>query len=498
MFDAGMPVAALMEKVGGLIADRIQSLFPLTIFSCVGVLVGPGHNGGDALVVARELWAQGYQVLIYQPFERSKDLTAAHAQFVRLLLAIPFCATVEELIGCDVLVDGLFGFGLERVLDGEIATTIHALNQWEKPTVSIDLPSGIHTDTGEVLGVAVRATHTLCLGLWKLGLVQDSALEYVGQTELVDFDIPWACIESVVGSPLPIQRLIAPQMMQQLPLRRSPTTHKYKQGHLLLIGGSQKYMGSVILAGLGARASGVGMLTIAVPLSLKPLVAARLPDTVVIGCPETEQGAIAHLPEEVPLAKFDAIAYGPGVTTESTTVLEQVLKSDRPAILDADGLNLLANLGIAHLHDRTVLTVLTPHAGEFRRLFPALGDASPLTAARQAAQTSKAVIVYKGACTAIAAPDGRLWINPDSTPALARGGSGDVLTGLMGGLMAQAQRQGHSLEGAVQSAVWWHSQTGRWAAQQYTQMGVHAETLAESLLPFMAQMPSIPQIPDCP
>jgi ADP-dependent NAD(P)H-hydrate dehydratase / NAD(P)H-hydrate epimerase len=492
MFDAGMPIAALMEKVGGLVADRMQSLFPLAVFPCVGVLVGPGHNGGDALVVARELNAQGYQVLVYQPLERCKDLTAAHAQFAKSLLSIPFCTTVEELHSCDVLVDGLFGFGLERELEGAIATTIHTLNQWEKPTVSIDLPSGIHTDTGEVLGVALRATHTLCLGLWKLGLVQDPALEWMGDTELIDFDIPWACIESVLGSPLPIQRLIASLMMQQLPLRRSPTTHKYRQGHLLLVGGSQKYLGSIILAGLGARASGVGMLTIAVPLSLKPLVAARLPDTVVIDCPQTEQGAIAHLPENVNLEKFDAIAYGPGVTTESATVLEQVLTCDRPVILDADGLNLLANLGVARLHSRTALTVLTPHTGEFRRLFLALAEASPLTAAQQAAQSSGAIIVYKGVCTTIAAPNGRLWINPESTPALARGGSGDVLTGLMGGLMAQAQRQGRLLEGAVQSAVWWHSQAGRWAAQHHTQMGVHAETLAESLLPFMAQMHDLP------
>jgi ADP-dependent NAD(P)H-hydrate dehydratase / NAD(P)H-hydrate epimerase len=195
MFDAGMPVAALMEKVGGLVADRIQSLFPLALFPCVGVLVGPGHNGGDALVVARELHAQGYQVLVYQPFERCKDLTAAHAQFARSLLSISFRTSVEDLAGCDVLVDGLFGFGLERVLEGAIAHTIHTLNQWEKPTVSIDLPSGIHTDTGEVLGVALRATHTLCLGLWKLGLLQDSTLEWIGDAELIDFDIPWACIE---------------------------------------------------------------------------------------------------------------------------------------------------------------------------------------------------------------------------------------------------------------------------------------------------------------
>lgn len=492
IFAGGMPIAALMEKVGGLIAGRIQILFPLGDFPSIGVLAGSGHNGGDALVVARELFLRGYQVQIYQPFERCKELTAAHAQVARSLLSIPFCTTVDDLHACDLLVDGLFGFGLERELEGAIANTIHTLNQWAKPTVSIDLPSGIHTDTGEVLGVAVRATHTLCLGLWKLGLVQDSALEWMGQAELVDFNIPWICVESVLGDPIPIQRLVAQEMMQTLPLVRSPTTHKYKQGHLLLIGGSQTYPGSVILAGLGARASGVGMLTIAVPASLKHLVVARLPDAVVMGCDETESGAIAHLPQALDLGRFDAIAYGPGVTTESAAVLEQVLGCDRPLILDADGLNLLANLGADCLQARTNTTVLTPHTGEFRRLFPSLADALPMMAAQQAAQQSKAVIVMKGACTTIAAPNGQVWINTESTPALARGGSGDVLTGLMGGLVAQAEKQNRSKESAVQAAVWWHSQAGCWAAQRHTVMGVNAETLAESLLQCIAQMPNLP------
>lgn len=493
VFAGGMPIAALMEKVGGLIAGRIQTLFPLGAFPSIGVVAGPGHNGGDALVVARELFFRGYEVQIYQPFERCKELTAAHAQVARSLLSLPFCTTVEDLHTCDVLIDGLFGFGLERSLEGSIANTIRTLNQWAKPTVSIDLPSGIHTDTGEVLGIAVRATHTLCLGLWKLGLVQDSALEWMGQAELVDFDIPWVCIESVLGrNPIPVQRLVAQEMMQTLPLVRSPTTHKYKQGHLLLIGGSQTYPGSVILAGLGARASGVGMLTIAVPASLKPLVVARLPDAVVIGCDETEKGAIARLPKDLDLGRFDAIAYGPGVTAESAVVLEQVVGCDRPLILDADGLNLLVTLGTDRLKQRTAITVLTPHAGEFRRLFPQWADALPMQAAQQAAQYSGTVMVMKGACTTIAAPNGQTWVNTESTPALARGGSGDVLAGLMGGLMAQAEKQGRSKESAVQAAVWWHAQAGRWAAQRHTVMGVNAETLAKSLLQYVAQMPDLP------
>jgi ADP-dependent NAD(P)H-hydrate dehydratase / NAD(P)H-hydrate epimerase len=490
IFANGMPIAALMEKVGGLIARRIQTLYCCEKFSQVGVLAGPGHNGADALVAARELWFQGYEVRIHLPFERCKELTNSHAQFARSL-SIPFCDSVDGLQDCDLLIDGLFGFGLERPLEGAIAQTIQTLNTWSRPVVSIDLPSGLHTDTGKVLGVALRATHTLCLGLWKLGLVQDAALKWVGEAELIDFDVPMPLIELVLGCPLPVQRLVEEQVLRALPLQRDRTTHKYRQGNVLLVGGSRKYMGGIIVSGLGARASGVGMLSIAVPTSLKPWVIAQLPDAIVIDCAEAPEGGIAELPQDLDLSRFDTIAYGPGATTETSTVLEALLACELPLILDADGLNLLAEMGIERLRSRSALTVLTPHAGEFQRLFPHLAQLAPMLAARQAAQEYGAVIVHKGACTAIASPESQLWINTESTPALARGGSGDVLTGLMAGLLAQSRGQ---LE-AVTSAVWWHSHAGIWAARQHTVLGVNAATLAESLLPALtARLASVKEL----
>jgi ADP-dependent NAD(P)H-hydrate dehydratase / NAD(P)H-hydrate epimerase len=348
MFAGGMPIAALMEKVGGLIARRIQTLYCCEQFSRVGVLVGPGHNGADALVAARELWFQGYEVRIHLPFERCKELTNNHAQFARSL-SIPFCDSIEGLQDCNVLVDGLFGFGLERPLEGTISQTVQTLNTWSQPIVSIDLPSGLHTDTGEILGTALRATRTLCLGLWKLGLVQDAALEWAGEAELIDFDIPMPLIESVLGRPLPVQRLVAEQVLRTLPLKRDRVTHKYRQGNVLLVGGSRKYMGGIIVSGLGARASGVGMLSIAVPATLQPWVIAQIPDAIVVDCAETPEGAIAELPQNLDLSRFDAIAYGPGATTETSTVLETLLVCDLPLLLDADGLNLLAEMGTERL-----------------------------------------------------------------------------------------------------------------------------------------------------
>lgn len=484
VFAAGMPVAALMEKVAGLLARRIQSLYPNAQITRLGFLVGPGHNGGDALVVARELFCLGYQVKLFQPDEKSKELTEAHRRYAASL-AIPSVGQIEELCDCDVIIDGLFGFGLTRAVEGAIAHAINQVNQWHQPVLSIDLPSGLHTDTGAVLGVALRADRTFCLGLWKLAFLQDQALEYIGVAELIDFDLPLADIKAVLGESPAIQRVTGELAIASLPLHRSPTTHKYKQGHLLLICGSRQYAGAAILAGLSARASGVGMLSIAVPETIKPLLSAQIPDAVIVGCPE-EQGAIAELSPEVDLGKYQAIACGPGLTQQATGVVKQALESECPLVLDADGLNILATLGVdALLSQRQSATILTPHLGEFKRLFPALSDqiTSRIALVRSAATQCGAIVLLKGARVAIANSHGAVWLNPDSTPALARGGSGDVLTGLMGGLLAQAIPTGLAIERVVLSATWWHSQAGIWAAQERTELGVDATTLTQYLIP---------------
>jgi NAD(P)H-hydrate epimerase len=489
VFAAGMPVAALMEKVAGLITRRIVETFHKTsldrsYLQRVGVLVGPGHNGGDALVVARELYFQGYEVSLYQPFSKLKELTAQHAQYAESL-GITSTDRLNCLQNCDLIVDGLFGFGLERSLAEPIVTAINELNRWPQPIISIDLPSGLHTDTGEALGTAVHATHTFCLGLWKLAFLQDRALDYIGKAELIDFDLPLADISAVLGDPPPIRRVTKTYALSQLPLPRPPVTHKYQQGHLLLICGSQPYAGGAILTGLGARASGVGMLSIAVPESLKPLLVAQLPEALIIDCPETETGAIANLPE-IDFNDYSAIACGPGLTRDATPVVQAVLASSRPLVLDADGLNILAQLGtIPTLSQRQAFTVLTPHTGEFKRLFPDLADPTQerIGSLQEAARRTGAVVLLKGARTAIAYLSGLVSMIPESTPALARGGSGDVLTGLMGGLVAAADSRKLPLEPMVESAAWWHAEAGILAAKERTELGVDAYTLTQYLIP---------------
>ena len=501
IFAAGMPVAALMEKAAGLCANKIKNLYPLSLLIRVGVIVGPGHNGGDALVIARELYLAGYQVKVYCPLAKLKELTAAHAQYAKSL-DIPFSEDIETLENCELIIDGLFGFGLTRSISGKLAEAVDKLNNWSQPVVSIDLPSGIHTDTGEVLGTAVVATHTLCLGLWKRAFFQDQALEYIGKAERLDFGIPTADLWAVIPDPAPVQQITTSVVKQFLPLPRPLVTHKYQQGHLLLICGSFRYAGGAILTALGARASGVGMLSVAVPESLKPILVTHLPEALIVGCPETTEGAIDSLP---PLAadwsKFDAIACGPGLTLEAKPIVRQVLSAECPLLLDADGLNILAQLEpISTLTNRQAATILTPHLGEFKRLFPQIKhpEKDRLKSVQMAARQSKSVVLLKGARTAVAAPLGNLFLVADSTPALARGGSGDVLTGLAGGLIAQKIAPQYKNKGIGEEkqfittimaiSSWWHAQAAILATKERTQLGVDAFNLSTYLTFFLKKV----------
>ena len=479
MFAAGLPVSALMEKVALRLVERFVELFPRERYGRVGVLVGSGHNGGDALVMARELWHRGWQVQVHLlPMDRIKPLTHTHLQYAKFL-GIPQ-ADLASLKNCGVLIDGWFGVGLTKELSEGVINAIATVNGMGLPVVSIDLPSGLNSDRGVPWGAAIRARYTFCLGLWKPACLLDRARLYVGEAELVEFDIPQVALDQGLGERASWWCLTPEPVLRSLPLERSPTVHKYQVGSLLMVVGSRTYGGAAVLAGLGAKATGVGMLTIAVPESIRDLVLAQVPDAVVLACPETDRGAIAQLPQ-VDLHRYDAIACGCGWTGEAQ-VLERLLASDRPLVIDADGLNLLAQVGLDGLKPHRILT---PHAGEFSRLFPDLDlQRDCLHSVQIAARRSGAVILLKGAHTLISSVQqglAQVWINPLSTSALARGGCGDVLTGMIAGLLAQ----GIGCEQAAIAATVWQAQAGIWLASQRTVMGVDSLTLAQNLTLFL-------------
>ena len=224
---------------------------------------------------------------------------------------------------------------------------------------------------------------------------------------------------------------------------------------------------------------------------MRLLLIGQLPDALVIGCPEGESGEIAQLPDSIDFSKYQTIACGCGITQNAQSVIQQILTVPCALLLDADGLNILANLGtLPTLKQRPAPTILTPHLGEFKRLFPDLAEQNlaeqnhdRITAAQTAAKQSGTIVLLKGSRTAIASPQGTVWLNPESTPALARGGTGDVLTGLMGGLLAQGAMRETMIEASVFSAAWWHSQAGILAAQGRSELGVDASTLVQYLIP---------------
>ncbi|MEM1279314.1 MAG: NAD(P)H-hydrate dehydratase [Cyanobacteria bacterium P01_H01_bin.152] len=492
MFREGLPIAALMEKVAGKIAQWISQHFPRDRTPVIGCIVGPGHNGADTLVVARELYHQGYQMLLWCPFEQVKDLTARHKSYVEYL-GIRCTGNATDLSFCDLIVDGGFGLGLTRPLSGKLAAGIQFLNTQTIPVVSIDLPTGLESNTGEVLGSALKADYTLCLGLWKRGLIQAQAQPWVGQCHLLPFDVPSVAIQALLADQSVTRCITEAAAIARLPLPRSPIAHKYTAGRALLIAGSRQYAGAAVLAGRGALASGVGMLTIVVPESLRLMVVSQLPEALVIGATETTDGAISALPAALDWDRYDSVACGPGLTSTVTSVVDTVLQSNCPVVLDADGLNILSQGDPeGQLRARRAPTLLTPHLGEFRRLFPQqleIAD-TPDLAARQAATAANCTLILKGAMSAIAHADGQLWINTQSTAALARGGTGDVLTGLVTGLAAQLYSREwtqQTLLDAAIAAVWWHAQTGRYIAIRNTELGCAAGSIARLLPTVLAE-----------
>ena len=310
----------------------------------------------------------------------------------------------------------------------------------------------------------------------------------MGQSERIDFGISLSDVEAVLSSAPLCQAVTSAIARHYLPIPRPLVTHKYQQGHLLLICGSRRYGGGAILAGLAARASGVGMLSIAVPAYLKALMLSHLPDALIIDCPETEDGAIAALPEiAADFTQYQVVACGPGLTVEAQSIVEQTLKANCPLILDADALNIVAQLGTeSTLQKRTAPTILTPHKGEFKRLFPHAAES--WDSLKTVAQNSQSIILLKGSKTVIANPQGALRIIAESTSALARGGSGDVLTGLMGGLLAQNSHLNYDFIETVATAAYWHAQAGIMAASDRTELGVDAHTLTNYLIPSLKKM----------
>jgi NAD(P)H-hydrate epimerase len=457
----GIPSITLMETAGRGCADRIQAAYGPLEGEAVVVLCGKGNNGGDGLVVARRLLTEGarvHVVLTSAPDELSEDSAHNLSLLRRLEDAGEAGArlTMDQLEGLDALteaaaplrprlyVDALLGTGLTSDVREPIRSLVTWINDRTAPTVAIDVPTGLHSDTGVVLGVAVRADRTVTMAATKVGLRVGEGPERAGPVEVIDIGMPPFVLDRAADRPGCTRQTTDAAVRAWWP-ERAPDAYKYSVGTALVVGGAPQFAGAPAMAARAAGRSGAGYVQCACPETAHPTLANSLTTVPVLPLPTTGEGGIAPdaaleaLDES--LATADAVLVGPGLGRASGTarfVRQLVRTVGTPLVLDADGLNALAGHIDELAEQREGPWILTPHAGEFRRL---AGDDVDLADRVRVAQTYAerwgAVCLLKGMPSVAAGPDGRAFLGSISTPALATAGTGDVLAGQCVGLMVQ-------------------------------------------------------------
>ena len=448
----GVPSLTLMENAGCAVAQAITARFkPCT----VTVLCGPGNKGGDGFVVARLLHEEGFTVRVAHDADPQGDAAAMSDRWKGARLAL----TPAALDGAKLVVDALFGAGLSRPITGADAAVIEALNGL--PVVAIDVPSGVSGDTGQPLGaVYVAAALTVTFFRKKPAHLLLPGRELCGELVVADIGIPADAAATALHENTPA--------LWRYPWPRAQG-HKYDRGHCVVVCGPAHATGAARLAARGALRIGAGLVSVAAPPDAVAVNAAHL--TAIMLKPFEGADGLAELLHD---KRLNAVVIGPGlgVGGETRSLVNAVLKSGAAVVLDADALTSFRDdpeALFARLHGRCVLT---PHAGEFERLFPGLLDDDRIAAARTAASRAGAVVLLKGNDTVIAAPDGKAAINANAPPALGTAGAGDVLAGFIAGLLAQ----GMTAFDAAACGAWLHGD----AAARFGP-GLIAEDLPETL-----------------
>ncbi|MCB8838514.1 NAD(P)H-hydrate dehydratase [Aurantimonas sp. VKM B-3413] len=452
--DAGTPGIVLMDRAARAVASELSTRFPAA--RRVALLAGPGNNGGDAFAAAWHLAGAGHEVSVFalQPVSNlSGDAAIAAAG----LADPPAPLSAFEPPSFDVVVDGLFGAGLSRAVEGEAARAIARLNESDVAVVAVDLPSGVSGASGQVLGSAVRADVTVTFFRLKPGHLLEPGRSLCGETIVADIGIGAAVLRDIA----PKAFANGPGLWRPGVSLPTEAGHKYDRGHAVVFSGPASKTGAARLAASAALRAGAGLVTIFAPSAAILVNAAHLTAVMLRRCENASE-----LAEHLEDPRFNAFVLGPGFGAGESARLyaEAILAAGRRLVLDADGITAFqdeadtlfgAARAAAGQAGAEPALVLTPHAGEFKRLFPDLaedGALSKLERARLAAERSGAVLVLKGRDTVIAAPDGRAAINATGTKWLATAGTGDVLAGMVAGALAQETA---SFEAAA-AAVWMH------------------------------------------
>ncbi|MBI1361491.1 MAG: NAD(P)H-hydrate dehydratase [Alphaproteobacteria bacterium] len=441
---SGVSLDTLMQRAGEACAEALHQRYPS---GRVVVLAGPGNNGGDAFVAARRLVELGRQVAVRELAPggaRTREGAAASNAWTGPRSPL----SDLHLAPGDIVLDGLFGAGLSRPLAGEAARAVERVNAFTAPVVAIDVPSGVSGDSGRVEGPAIKATLTVTFGAKKPAHVLQAAASLCGEVDVAE--IGFGSLIGEVGGGRLMEN--APDLWSSRLAWPTPSSHKHTRGRLAVVTGGLAHTGAARLAAQAGLRIGAGAVTLMCPSSA--LIVAASSVTAVMTSAFADTDALVSLTE-----KSSAVVIGPaaGVTETTRRNVEALIAARRRLVLDADALSVFADDAGA-LKLSSVEAVLTPHAGEFERLFPGVLAASVnrIEAARTAAARVGAVVLLKGYDTVIAAPDGRAVVNTHATPFLATAGSGDVLAGVIGGLMAQ----GLQPFDAACAGAWMHGDAG--------------------------------------
>ncbi len=484
--ERGIAAGDLMERAGREVASAAVRLAGGRYGRRAVVVCGGGNNGGDGYVAARFLDTWGMRVTVLavgddEPREpAAAKLRALAATGVRLR-PWSVAAAARELARADVAVDAIVGTGFHGVPDGPFADAIRAIELAGVPVVAVDIPSGVDGATGAVPGDAVRADLTVTFGAPKIGVVLHPGAAHAGVVEVADIGFP----PELVQSRLSLVESV--DVAAWLPARE-PESHKRAAGYAVVVGGSRAMTGAVALMAAGAYRAGAGLVAVGAPASILPVVQGLVREAVFASLPETDAGTVSGGGDRLAeiLEQADALAIGPGMTRDERTaawVRGAVRSSEVPVVLDADGLGAFAGRA-DELADRKSDLVLTPHAGEFARLTgqtAAEVEEDRLASVRALAARSGAVVLLKGSRTLVAQPDGDVRINPTGTSYLATGGTGDVLTGMIAGLLAR----GLAPADAASAAAFVHGVAGSLAGDRHgegTTAGDVLDRVADALV----------------
>jgi hydroxyethylthiazole kinase-like uncharacterized protein yjeF len=484
----GIPGPVLMENAASALLAEMERFFDGLGGLRVGIICGKGNNGGDGLALARRLRIRGNAVraALLAPFtalagEAKLNLSILRKTDVEVMQNASAAKLADVISWSDILVDALLGVGLSSPLNGAYSQAVDMINASGRPVVAVDIPTGIHADSGEVMGRAVRADLTVTMALLKRGLVLHPGAEYAGTVRVADIGIPPQIIEKEKIFLGLLDRSAAWGALPQ----RTADAHKGDFGHVMIVAGSPGKAGAAVMAAKSALRTGAGLVSVATPNGIVPIIQSQVFEAMCIPSAESLEGTLGIAAEDELLktaGRMTAVAVGPGLSTHFETaqvVRHLVQRITVPLVIDADGLNALAGYTDILTNAKAPI-ILTPHPGEMGRLLNISASEvqrDRIGIASRFATEHEVFIVLKGAGSVVAFPDGRAYVNSSGNPGMATGGTGDVLTGVISSLLAQ----GIPANQAACIGVYLHGRAGDLAAKEKGEAPLIAGDVIEKL-----------------